>query len=212
VETEIKPSKTSPKRELILLIVAIGLAVNAAIWYLYAAPFLDDMAYAKQTLAEAEAEAVVLRSQYTLAPSKPVDDETLDSRLPEKLEQSVVLKQLHEISAQSGVLLANYAKRESDPEAGEQPAAASSDAQTMSFTLTLAGPIESLSGFLDRIQQYDRLYTAKSWSINSMDDAEARRSYPGVYDIAGVVDGKPILLMHLSAETYAYRLAAETKS
>jgi hypothetical protein len=208
METEIKQSRTSPKRELILLIAAIGLAVNAAIWFLYAAPYLEKLDNAKLTLDQAEAESVALRSEYTLEPSNPADDEeALDSRMPETLAQSAVLKQLHEISAQSGVLLANYAKQAADSDSGGQTAAAATNGQTMAFTLTLAGHMESLTVFLERLQQYDRLYTAKSWSINRLDTAEAKRSYPGVYDIAGVSDNKPILLMHLAAETYAYHSA-----
>ncbi|MHA6483640.1 hypothetical protein ACX1C1_17265 [Paenibacillus sp. strain BS8-2] len=209
MELESKQSKTSPKRELILLLSAIGIAANAALWMLYVNPHKDRLEQAKMSHAQAEAEASTLQGEYTLAPNEPVDHIEVEGRVPLVLEQSAVIEQLHELSAKSGVLLAQYAKM-SEEAAMTEESAAVTEAQTLPFTLTLAGHIESLSDYLDRLQHDQRLYKVKSWSINRIDTAEAQQAYPGVYDLAGVTLTKPIHVMHLSAETYGYHPAAES--
>ncbi|MFD0586650.1 hypothetical protein ACFQZE_01445 [Paenibacillus sp. GCM10027627] len=211
METEIKANVNSvqPKSQLLLLIIVLGVALNAAVWFLYAAPAKEKAALAEQSLLLRQQEAETVKGQYTIEKKPDSSAQQLTGRLPERIVESAILQQMTELASGSGVLLASLERQQeigTEIEGGGTGGgAAAFPGHTITFNLKLAGDLKALLLFMEKLYQYERLYDAKTWSINKVELDEVQRSYPRLLDLMAAKPGQKVFSLHVTVDTFALK-------
>lgn len=128
-------------------------------------------------------------------------------KLPEKMEDSVVIEQLLAVAHQSQVHPAYFTQQsvQNEAEAASTSSAAESAAP---FDLTIVGHLDPLISFIDRLQQHERLFTVENWTFDELTEDVIERDYPVLYQNTFIATNKAVLELRLTVRAYAQPAAA----
>lgn len=198
-------AKRVPKQ--LIIILASIIAVNAAVWLLVAAPARGDYKTAKDTTANMKLQIEALNHEYTMEQITEEQLHAMAKKLPEKMEDSVVIEQILAVAHQSQVHQALFAQQTAQNE-GEAASTSSAAESTVPFDLTIVGHLDHLISFIDQLQQYERLFTVQNWTFDELTEDVVERDYPDLYQNTFIDKNKDVLELHITVQAYAGSAAA----
>ncbi|MCR2806519.1 hypothetical protein [Paenibacillus soyae] len=199
------------RNTLLLALMVAYLGINAATWFFFVAPAYKEHDSLKDEIAQAEGQLNQLRNEYVTDSISEEMLEELAGQIPDTFEDSAALEQVLTVGLKSKVLTAHFAQSSTssaeDQTAGTEAQQASST--SLAYDLVLVGHLDNLVSYVDNMQQFERLFTVKSWSFNELTKDVIERDYPDIYGHAFTDKNKEILSLHLTVETYAKNTTAQ---
>lgn len=198
------------RRQALILLLAIGVLLNAAVLFLYVMPERDVWMQAK---LEKERQLQLLKAAESEYTSKPIAEgqlEELLERIPVEHSDSSTLADFNELAKKSKVQLASVKQAASGNDAVPgSNAAAGSPAVTSSYEVMVVGELSGLLQYIDQLQQHKRLYTLQDWSIDELKRETIQRDFPDLFEQPFLQPNKSYFSLRMTVQTYSLPAFAE---